>query len=109
MKKIELFEPAMCCATGVCGPSVNQDLLRITSAFEALNEDAGIEARRYNLSQNPKIFTQRPEILAEIQINADSALPITEIDGEIVKTGSYPTTAELSDYTGLAFTSTNRG
>ena len=25
MKKLELFEPAMCCSTGVCGPSVDEE------------------------------------------------------------------------------------
>ena len=70
-----------------------------------------MQASKQDVTTSVKIqnIYKRPEILAEIQINADSALPITEIDGEIVKTGSYPTTAELSDYTGLAFTSTNRG
>lgn len=37
MNKLELFEPAMCCNTGVCGPSVNEDLLMMTSAIQALN------------------------------------------------------------------------
>ena len=54
MKKIELFEPAMCCSTGVCGPSVNQDLLTITSAFEAMQGVTNVEANRYNLSNNPE-------------------------------------------------------
>ena len=34
MKKLELFEPAMCCSTGVCGPSVDEELLMVTSVFE---------------------------------------------------------------------------
>ncbi|ANK61444.1 arsenite efflux transporter metallochaperone ArsD [Loigolactobacillus backii] len=103
MKKIELFEPAMCCSTGVCGPAVNQDLLMITSAFAALKDVPNVAADRYNLSNDPKVFSQRPEILAAIKDDTDSVLPITVVDGTIVKTGAYPTLAELSTYTGLVF------
>lgn len=28
MKKIEIFDPAMCCPTGLCGPNINPDLMR---------------------------------------------------------------------------------
>lgn len=103
MKKVELFEPAMCCATGVCGPSVNEELLMITSAFEALQGVDSVEADRYNLSNNPDVFSQRTDILAAIKADADAALPITVVDGQIVKTGTYPTLDELSKYTGLVF------
>ncbi|APD02697.1 arsenite efflux transporter metallochaperone ArsD [Lactiplantibacillus plantarum] len=103
MKKIELFEPAMCCSTGVCGPSVDQNLLMITSAFDALQGVKTIEADRYNLSNNPDVFSERADILAAIKDDADAVLPMTVVDGQIVKTGAYPTIDELSDYTGLVF------
>ena len=31
MKKIEIFDPAMCCSTGVCGPGVDPELLRMAT------------------------------------------------------------------------------
>ncbi|MFD0896310.1 arsenite efflux transporter metallochaperone ArsD [Loigolactobacillus binensis] len=103
MKKLELFEPAMCCATGVCGPAVDQDLLMVTAAFDALQGVATVEADRYNLSNNPDVFSERADILAAIKDDADAVLPITVVDGQIVKTGTYPTLDELSAYTGLVF------
>ncbi len=108
MKKVELFEPAMCCSTGVCGPSVNEDLLMITAAFEALQGVDSVEADRYNLSNNPDVFSQRADILAAIKDDADATLPITVVDGQIVKTGAYPTIDELSEYTGLVFVPANQ-
>jgi len=27
MKRIEIFDPAMCCPTGLCGPNINPDLM----------------------------------------------------------------------------------
>lgn len=102
MKKIELFEPAMCCSTGVCGPSVDQNLLKITAVFNNLSEVEGVASARYNLSQNPQEFETRPDILAEVKKSIDN-LPITVVDGEIVKEGSYPTLDEITEYTGLVF------
>lgn len=38
MKKIEIFDPAMCCSTGVCGPSVNPELIRVAAVVENLKK-----------------------------------------------------------------------
>lgn len=103
MKKIELFEPAMCCETGVCGPSVDPTLLMVSSVFEALNHQPAIEAARHNLNTDPDTFTKRPEVLKAMGDDAAGQLPITLVDGTIVKTGSYPSLEEFSKYTGLVF------
>ncbi len=31
MTTIEVFDPAMCCSTGVCGPQVDPDLARFAA------------------------------------------------------------------------------
>ena len=36
MKRIEIFDPAMCCPTGLCGPNINPDLMRIAAVLETL-------------------------------------------------------------------------
>ena len=36
MKKMAIYEPAMCCPTGLCGVGVNPELLRISAALAAL-------------------------------------------------------------------------
>ena len=69
MNKLELFEPAMCCSTGVCGPSVNEDLLMITSAIQALNTVKGYEAIRYNLSSSPQEFVNNATVTTLLQKN----------------------------------------
>ncbi|GKQ42278.1 repressor [Companilactobacillus sp. RD055328] len=103
MKTIEIYESAMCCSTGVCGPSVDSELLMITSVFKNLENSTDIEANRYNLSQTPDAFTDNKLILDEIKDDADKVLPITVVDGKIVKKENYPTLEELSKYTGLVF------
>jgi len=94
MKKMVIFEPAMCCSTGVCGPSVNQDLLRISTAVENLAKE-GVSVERYNLSNNPQIFLDNKKINEIIKKDGADILPVTMIDGEVVKTKQYPTDEEL--------------
>ncbi|WP_369599388.1 arsenic metallochaperone ArsD family protein, partial [Lacticaseibacillus paracasei] len=31
MRKIQIYEEALCCPTGVCGPTVREDLMRTTT------------------------------------------------------------------------------
>ena len=38
MKKIEIFDPAMCCSTGVCGPGVDPELLRMATMVSNLQK-----------------------------------------------------------------------
>jgi len=54
-KKIEIFEPGMCCPTGLCGPSINPEILRILTVVSAL-EKKQIDIKRYNLTSNTKEF-----------------------------------------------------
>ncbi|QKS70504.1 arsenite efflux transporter metallochaperone ArsD [Paenalkalicoccus suaedae] len=96
MPKIEIFDPALCCSTGVCGPDVDPELTRFAKLHVELQR-AGVDASRYNLSQEPGPFVENPEVGAII--NEDlSLLPLTAIDGKVVKKGAYPTEAELMDW-----------
>ncbi len=94
MKKMIIFEPAMCCSTGVCGPSVNSELLRISTFINKLkNKDVLIE--RYNLSSNPQIFVDNKEINEILNEKGIEVLPVTMVDGVVVKEGSYPSNEEV--------------
>ena len=58
--KIEIFEPAMCCPTGICGPAVDTKLVKLQETIRKIEEDSGgrITVTRYNLSSNPFIFSE---------------------------------------------------
>lgn len=105
--KLELFEEALCCSTGVCGPSVDENLLRITGVFESLNKINQVTASRYNLSSNPADFTTNETVLKELQEKGNNILPITLVNDKIVKTGSYPTNEEIQEFTGITFVTQN--
>lgn len=94
MKKMVIFEPAMCCPTGVCGPSVDKELLRISIVLNNLKNN-GVIVERHNLSNNPQIFVDNKEINAMLNDSGIEILPIITVDGVVVKTKSYPTNEDF--------------
>lgn len=101
MRKIEVFDPAMCCSTGVCGPSVDPDLLRISTVFNNL-KNKGYEVVRHNLSEEPLLYSTTEVVSKVLKKEGVRALPITLLDGEVAKSGSYPTNKELSEWLGVS-------
>ncbi|HYF82932.1 MAG TPA: arsenite efflux transporter metallochaperone ArsD [Clostridia bacterium] len=100
MKRMVIFEPAMCCSTGVCGPSVDPELLRISTVINNLKNN-GILVERYNLSSNPQIFIDSKEINRMLINNGIEVLPVSMVDGTVVKTKAYPTNEEICKFLGV--------
>lgn len=94
MAKIEIFEPALCCPTGVCGPSVDPELLRITGLVKASKKFQSRILRR-NMSHNPDAFVDHPQVSPLLEEKGVEVLPITLVDGEVFVTGRYPTNEEI--------------
>ncbi|AMC93603.1 transcriptional regulator [Erysipelothrix larvae] len=91
--KIEIFDPAMCCSTGVCGTSVDKELLRVASLVDRL-EKSGVDIRRYQLTNEPQEFIAN-QLISEL-LNKDSeSLPITLVNGKVVKTKGYLSNQEF--------------
>lgn len=99
MTKLEIFDPAMCCSSGVCGPSVDPKLSRLVADIGFLKSH-GIEVVRYNLGHEPQAFAENPTILAAMGEEAEH-LPIFVVDGAIRAVATYPTRAELAAWFGL--------
>jgi len=94
MKKMVIFDPAMCCSTGICGPSVDKDLLRVSTVLNRL-KNKGIVVERHNLTNNPQIFVDNKEINTMLNSDGVDVLPVTMVDGIVVKTKAYPTNEEF--------------
>jgi hypothetical protein len=94
MKKMIIFDPAMCCSTGVCGPSVDKDLLRVASLLNNL-KNKGVIVERHNLTNNPQVFVDTKIVSTMLLKEGIEVLPITMVDGEVVKTKAYPTNEEF--------------
>lgn len=100
MSKVEIFDPAMCCPTGVCGPSVDPELTRVANAIFLL-EKKGFDIKRYNLGSEPAKFVENKEVNKVLHEKGPDSLPVILKDGEIIKIGTYPTNEELANWFGV--------
>jgi Arsenical resistance operon protein ArsD len=99
MQKLEVFDPAMCCSTGVCGVDVDPVLAQFAADLKWV-EEHGVSVVRHNLGQEPQVFAANPDIVKEMEAGMDR-LPILVVDGRIVATGSYPSRVQLAQKLGL--------
>jgi hypothetical protein len=99
MPKLQIFDPAMCCSTGVCGPAVDPALVRFAADLDWL-KTAGVQVERFNLSQEPAAFV-RNAVVAEAMRGRDDALPLLLLDGKIVAQGTYPAREALAALAGV--------
>lgn len=93
--KMQIFEPAMCCSTGLCGVGVDPELLRISTVLNTLKNN-GVEVDRFNLTNAPGEFVTNKTVNAYLNENGVDGLPVIVVDNEIVITGRYPSNEELA-------------
>ncbi len=94
MKKLEIFEPAMCCSTGLCGVGVDPELLRISTILNTLEKN-DIKVERYNLQSAPQAFVTSSLVNQYIKEKGVEGLPVAVLDGEIVIKCRYPSNQEF--------------
>jgi arsenate-mycothiol transferase len=97
---VRVFEPALCCNTGVCGPDVDQALVTFTADLDALVA-AGADIARHNLAHDPAVFAATAPVAAFLKVAGSAGLPLTLVDGVTVATGAYLSRARLAQLAGL--------
>lgn len=103
MRTIQIYDPALCCSTGVCGVEVDQALVSFSADFDwARAEGALIE--RFNLAQQPMAFAENGVVRGFLEKSGADGLPLVLVDGEVAMSGRYPTRDELADWAGVIAT-----
>ena len=100
MTHIEVFDPPMCCSSGVCGPSVDPLLAAFAADVEWLSAQ-GVSVARHNLSQDPQPFVSNARVLDLMQREGNQCLPIVLVNGEVLGRGAYPRREDLARAAGL--------
>ncbi|ADH85287.1 arsenite efflux transporter metallochaperone ArsD [Desulfurivibrio alkaliphilus] len=101
-KKMEIFDPAMCCSTGICGPSVDPALVRFAADLQWLRQK-GVEVRRYNLSQEPAAFAENQLVRDKLATDSTSCLPLILVNGVLKSTAGYPTRQQLAEMAQVSY------
>jgi hypothetical protein len=89
VQKLEVYDPPMCCDTGVCGPFVDTALVHFAADIDLLMEN-GVKVDRYNLTRQPDAFVGNKLLVEAMKKEGTECLPIIIADGKIVSQGSYP-------------------
>jgi hypothetical protein len=97
---IKVYDPPMCCSSGVCGPNVNSSLVEFSGALKSLVEH-GIGVERWNLSQQPQAFAENSQVKEQLTKLGKDALPLIFINDDLKITGRYPKTEELFALLGI--------
>ncbi|MEL7654510.1 MAG: arsenite efflux transporter metallochaperone ArsD [Bacillota bacterium] len=93
-KIVEIFDPPMCCPTGLCGPFLDQTLLNVNEMILTL-QSRGVMVKRYQMASDPNAFLNNKSVIELVRKNQISALPITVVNGNIIKSGGYPSLADV--------------
>ncbi len=101
MKEIKIYDPALCCPTGLCGVNIDPELMRIAVVVETLKKK-GIIIKRFNLRDNPQVYVTTKVINEALMNETADILPIVTVDGEIVIKKGYPTNKQIAEWLGIS-------
>jgi hypothetical protein len=100
MKSIQIFDPALCCSTGVCGVDVDQQLVDFSADVDWAKQQ-GAQVERFNLAQQPMAFAENAVVKSFLERSGAEALPLILVDDEVALAGRYPNRAELARWAGI--------
>lgn len=100
MKTIQVFDPALCCSSGVCGTDVDQALVNFSADVDWVRQN-GVAIERFNLAQQPMAFAENAVVKGLLERTGEAALPVILMDGELALAGRYPSRDELLRWSGV--------
>ena len=105
MKTLQIYDPPMCCSTGLCGTEIDPALVSLAALLPQLSQQ-GVRVERYNLGQQPMAFVQNAQVKSLLDTEGMAALPLFLIDGAVHLKGRYPTDAERESLTAATVAAT---
>lgn len=100
MSTLQVFDPPMCCSTGVCGPQADDALVAFSGALRWLQRH-GVTVTRYNPASNPDAFMDNEVVYDVLMREGQDVLPLVLVDGEIAYRKEYPSKDDLAQLVGL--------
>ena len=94
MTTLRVYDPPMCCSSGVCGPDADDTLAQFAAALEWANKN-GIEVERYDLGHQPEAFATNAQVKGLLESDGMDCLPLVLVDDEVFVKGGYPSRSDL--------------
>lgn len=93
-----IYEGAMCCSTGVCGPEPDKELIEFNETLKKVTREFNnLEITRAGLSFDVKMFMENKEVFQLVKEKGKEILPITAINGKIIAEKRYLKFDELRE------------
>lgn len=92
--KLQVYDPPMCCSTGVCGTSVKPELAQFAADLEWLRQQ-GVGIERFSLSSQPAAFVAQEAVSKTLKAEGNGCLPLVVVDNVVVSKGAYPSRSQL--------------
>ena len=100
MSEIKIYDPAMCCSTGVCGPDADDTLAQFAAALDKAKK-SGVTVDRFTLAHQPGEYVTNTTVKGLLDSEGIECLPIVFLDGEVISKGDYPSRVALLGKLGL--------
>lgn len=97
MKTIKIYDPALCCPTGLCGVNIDPELMRIAVVVETLKQK-GITVERFNLRDHPQVYVTTKVVNDCLMAEGADVFPIITVDGEIAIKKAYPSNKQIAEW-----------
>lgn len=101
MATIQVYDPPLCCSSGVCGVNVDQQLVTFAADVKWLEQQGG-KVERFNLAQQPLAFAENALVKGFLERSGQEGLPLILVDGQVAMAGRYPRRAELARWAGIS-------
>jgi hypothetical protein len=92
---LEIYEPSLCCPTGVCGPAPDPALAALQENILRWKK-AGIAVERIAINQAPQRFLANRTVVDLLTREGQEVLPIAILDGVVVCKGRYPSYEQIA-------------
>jgi hypothetical protein len=102
MTTLTVYDPAMCCSTGICGTEVDQKLVNFAADLDWL-KSLGIAVKRISLSQEPAAFAENTKVKSVLETSGIEGLPVVLIDDDLRSSGRFPVRQELAEMAGVDY------
>ena len=100
MVTISVYDPPLCCTSGVCGPTIDPKLAQFAGNLDWLRTQ-GVTIQRYNLAQEPERFAGNSTVKAILDKSGVDDLPAILVGETLVSSGGFPSRNELAVMAGL--------
>lgn len=101
MPMLKVFDPPMCCPTGVCGTQVDPASARFSADLEWLRS-RGASVERFDLAREPGDFADQPAVKAALEEHGLACLPLVLAGDRVISQGAYPSRPQLACWAGLS-------